>query len=115
MTRTLSFDFSEFNRRLNTQSLNRATEQAMQRVKQDCLANVNDGQVPVDTGNLRNSINGTSSTNEVVLRANADDGYGFNYAIYVHDVRGNDFFDRSLDEAKAKQILEDELRRALGG
>lgn len=93
--------------------------EGLKRVKSDWLAKINDGEVPVDTGNLQKSINGTSDASNVVITANADDGYGFNYAYYVHEVSGNKFMDRAFDEAKAKEILEreigKELARVMGG
>jgi len=67
---------------------------------------------PLRTGNLRDQINGESSAKGVLLRDNAVNG-GFNYSYYIHEVKGRTYLDDTLDEAEAKQILEDKIRRAL--
>lgn len=69
-------------------------------------------EAPIDTGNLRDQINGTSTAKGVMIRDNAKNK-GFNYSYYIHEIKGNDYLDRTLDEAQAKQILEDEIKRAL--
>lgn len=69
-------------------------------------------EAPMRTGNLRDQINGTSSAKGVLLRDNAVNG-GFNYAYYIHDVQGRKYLDNTIDEAQVKQILEDEIKRAL--
>jgi len=64
------------------------------------------------THNLRDQINATSSAKGVLLRDNAING-GFNYSYYIHEIKGNDYLDRTIDEEQVKQILEDEIKRAL--
>lgn len=85
--------------------------QGFKRIKLDWIADTRN-EAPIKSGNLRKQINGTSNSAGVTLTNNAVHG-GFNYAYYHHEVRGNDYLKRALDEEKVKRTLEEELRKAL--
>ena len=90
----------------------RGSSEAFRKIKDEWTYGATNEAPLGPTHNLRDQINGTSSAKGVFLRDNAING-GFNYSYYIHEIKGNDYLDRTIGEEQAKQILEDEIRRAL--
>lgn len=112
MTRqTIQFDVSTLDRalRLSSQQMDDACAAASRKIKDEWTYDATN-EAPMKTGNLRDQINGTSSAQGIFLRDNAVND-GFNYSYYIHEVKGNDYIDRTFNEAKSKRIIEDEIKR----
>lgn len=82
------------------------------KIKDEWAADAYD-EAPQKSGTLRRQIHGTSSAKGVLLRDNAVKNL-FNYSYFIHEVKGDDYLDRTLDEEKVKTLLEAELSAALG-
>ena len=112
----------------------RGARQAMDDIKDIWVAKAVN-KAPIDKGNLRKQIEGEVEGNaldsKVIVTANATQrskktGKTFNYAYYIHEENagGNSlktpgtvkkFLDEAADEAKFKQMLEEEIIDALKG
>lgn len=109
----VNFDLTPLNIAIGASpgAIKKGAEQAFKKIKLTWVADARDA-APNKTGNLQKQINGTSSSKGVMLTNNATHA-GFNYSYYQHEVRGNDYLDRSVDVDEAKRILEEEIRRVL--
>lgn len=89
------------------------TTEAFKQIKNDWVADARD-EAPNDTGNLRRQINGTANAVGVMLTDNAINN-GFNYAYYIHEIEGDKYLDRTIDEDAVKVQLEEAIKQALRG
>ena len=99
--------------RLSSQQMDDACATASRKIKDEWVYDATNN-APIDTGNLRDQINGTSNAKGLFLRDNAVND-GFNYSYYIHEVKGDNYIDRAFDEAEAKRIIEDEVERVFRG
>lgn len=109
----ISFDITPLNFALadSPKAVKKGTSKAFNKIKLSWLADARD-EAPVEWGNLQHQIVGNAGSSGVMLTDNAVNG-GFNYAYYQHEILGDNYLDRTIDEDVAKQVLERELMKAL--